>query len=288
MTVLMILQDGPLDGESQIVEVLPTDPGSVMVFNIPNWQTFAPDGTTVVDLGLQVIYSFVRQGRPPNPGDPDFDTWDTSWVFEFAGEEYVPPPPPITPPVVPGNLVNGQVAMFINGNLAVVFSTLPGAQFVAESLMDVQGAVTPFQTAQVIMQAVSVLQAIGYSTFGIGLGANSGLIVTATTQIGVGMSARTSMPSLTRPILNSMTPGGGSAGDSFSLQGINLDTVISITFTRTLGGSTATQTSFTSQTVTSIQSTVPATLTVLGNYLVTARNASGEVSDGLIFLLVAP
>lgn len=191
MTVYMILQGGPLDGEKQIVESLPTDPGSQMLFSIPNWQTFAPDGTTVVDLGLEEVYTYLQPGPPPVPANGD--TWDTSWIFKFAGEVYVPTPPPITPPVVPPEVAGNQVAMFVNGNLTVVYSTSPGAQFVAESLLDVQGTVTPFQSAQVTMQAVSVLQGLGYSIFGCYLLAYSGLSVAATTQIGVSMSARAGM-----------------------------------------------------------------------------------------------
>lgn len=182
MTVMMLLQGGPLDGERQIVEALPTDPGSLMVFNIPNWQTFAPDGTTVVDLGLEAIYSYLQPGPPPVPANGD--TWDSAWVYQFAEEIYVAPPAPISPPVVPGNLVNGQVFLALNANLAVAATTIPGAQFLAETHLDVDGTVTPFESAQVTMSAVTVLQAAGYSTFGFGMNATSGMTVAATTQMG--------------------------------------------------------------------------------------------------------
>jgi hypothetical protein len=209
MTVMMMLQGGPLDGERQIVETLPTAPGSQMLFSLPHYQTFAADGTTVTDLGLEVIYSFLQAGPPPVPANGD--TWDSSWVYQFVVEVYVTPPAPITPPVIPPVVGGNQVAMFVTGGLTVVASTLPGVRYVAESHMDVEGTVTPFQWAQVSMQAVTVLQAIGYSVFGlymgaytsltvaaitqigVGMGATSGMAVAATTQIGVGMSARSGM-----------------------------------------------------------------------------------------------
>ena len=178
MTVLMLLQGGPLDGEMQIVQVLPTDPGSTLVFNIPNFQTFDPntEDEVVIGLGLMTSYSLIEQGPDP---DPDVgDTWDTSWIFGFTGQAYIPTPPDLPVPPNP-DITGNQVAMFSFSNLGVFGTRISGAQFVAESAMDVQGATTPVEAGHVSMQAVTVLQAVGGSSFGFGMHATSGMVVTA-------------------------------------------------------------------------------------------------------------
>jgi hypothetical protein len=87
VTMLMILQGGPLDGEHQIVESLPNAPGSTMFFSIPTYQFF-DQGGNVVDRGLEVTYSYLSPGPPPD----DYDTWNASYIFNFVGEEvYIPP-----------------------------------------------------------------------------------------------------------------------------------------------------------------------------------------------------
>jgi hypothetical protein len=160
MPVLMVLQDGPLDGEEQVVQMVPTAPGSQLFFNIPNFQTFdltQPDSEVVVGLGLQAIYAFVGQGPDP---DPDVDIWDTSWIFEFAGEAYVPTPPPLGPPTNPPVNV-AQVWMTAESTLVpdtLPITTSPVVALVAESGMDVEGTWTPFQSGVVVMEADSVMQ----------------------------------------------------------------------------------------------------------------------------------
>jgi hypothetical protein len=95
--VKLMLQGGPLDGEQQIVLDIPRTPGSPITFNVPNNQTFAADGATLIDLGLQVTYTVAGQGPPPVIAAGD--TWDTSWYLNFVPESYTPRPPPVTPPV---------------------------------------------------------------------------------------------------------------------------------------------------------------------------------------------
>ena len=121
----MILQGGPLDGEQQCIYQLNTDPGSVLFFSVDNFQTFHPDsgGTVLLEMGLQVEYALVGPGPPPNPGPPDFDTWDTSWIFSFVEESYTyPPVPPFLPPPVPLPLpdvlvyLEGDTGMTINAD----------------------------------------------------------------------------------------------------------------------------------------------------------------------------
>ena len=50
MTMLMILAGGPLDGEKQICQALNTAIGSIIFFNVPNYQVFHTDNVTVLDL----------------------------------------------------------------------------------------------------------------------------------------------------------------------------------------------------------------------------------------------
>jgi hypothetical protein len=151
MTVLMVLQDGPLDGEEQTVEMLPTTPGSQLRFNIPWFQTFDPDADeeVVIGLGLQATYTFVGQGSAP---DPD-DRWDTSWIFEFSGEVFVPTPPPVVvPPFPPVDVA--QVWMSAESFLVpdtLPITTSPVVVLVTESRMHVEATTTPTQAGVVVM-----------------------------------------------------------------------------------------------------------------------------------------
>jgi hypothetical protein len=115
--VKLMLQGGPLDGEQQIVLDISRTPGYPIVFNVPNSQTFAPDGVTLIDLGLQVTYTVATQGPPPDVGSGD--TWDTSWFLNFVPESYTPRPPPITPPLVPPDYAAPAVWMGVNSGMIV-------------------------------------------------------------------------------------------------------------------------------------------------------------------------
>jgi hypothetical protein len=152
MAVLMILQDGPLDAEQQMVEMVPTTPGSQLGFNIPWFQTFDPDADAevVMGLGLQAVYTLVGQGPAPNP---DVDRWDTSWIFEFAGDVFVPTPEAL--PVPPNPQVDvAQVWMSAETSLVpdtLPITTSPVVVLVAESAMDVEATTTPTQAGVVVM-----------------------------------------------------------------------------------------------------------------------------------------
>lgn len=106
----MVLRDGPLDGEQQLVSALPTEPGSLMYFNLPALQTFDDDGD-YLGIGLTAIYVLLGQGSAPVAGD----TWDSSWVFVYGSE--VPTPPPGT-----------QVWMVGYPSLRVAGTTVPPPQ----------------------------------------------------------------------------------------------------------------------------------------------------------------
>lgn len=161
MPVLMILLDGPLDGEDEVVEMVPTAPGSQLLFNIPHFQTFDPNAPdeVVIGLGLQAVYAFVGPGPPP---DPDVDRWDTSWIYEFTGEAYVPTPPDVpTPPNPPVDVA--QVWMSATTTLVpdtIPIITSPVVTLVAESGMDVDATTTPTQSAEVDLSGESVMTVI--------------------------------------------------------------------------------------------------------------------------------
>jgi hypothetical protein len=114
----MMLVGGPLDGEQQIVEAINETIGSLMNFNKPEYQTFAPDGTTIITLGLSVQYAVASQGPPPNVAAGD--TWDTSWYLDFVAESFVVPPPFIgVPPVIPDTpavFMSAITGMIVNAN----------------------------------------------------------------------------------------------------------------------------------------------------------------------------
>lgn len=164
MSVKMILDGGPLDGEEQLVLNLPqpATTGSVLTINLPNYQFFDADGETVVSYGLQVEYEVMSQGPPPNPAQGD--TWDTSWVCEFVEESFLPPPPPLYPPgggppiqpTIPLVFQEGDTTMTINAD-----DPSPGVQMVdTVTSMEIDADVTPMVgDAYVFMDAVTVLTA---------------------------------------------------------------------------------------------------------------------------------
>jgi hypothetical protein len=93
---LMILQNGPLDGEQQIVASLPNTGGSTMFFNLPHYQFFDAHTGNVVGRGLEVTYTYARPGPPPDTND----TWVNSEVFTYTGETaFLPVPGGLYPTV---------------------------------------------------------------------------------------------------------------------------------------------------------------------------------------------
>jgi hypothetical protein len=161
MTKQMILQGGPLDGEKQVTLDLNTNPGYNMQFSLSNFQNFHPDGVTVASQGLTAVYTFLGPGPAPNPGSPDFDTWDSSWIYQFTGTMTIPPPGPITPPTIPPQ---PTPAMFMNVNSGLTVDvssydpTSPGVQMVDWSHLHVEGTWTSFDYATVAMSGETVFQ----------------------------------------------------------------------------------------------------------------------------------
>jgi len=159
MTKQMRLKDGPLDGERQVVLDLNTTVGWQMRFDLPNYQTFAPDNQTPIQLGLVAIYALTGPGPPPNPGAPDYDTWDTSWVYEFQEEVWVPRPPIITPPVPPQ--LPPAVIMVVGSTLTVnADDPSPGVQMVGEGDMEVDAIATSVDYATVAMVGETSLSVV--------------------------------------------------------------------------------------------------------------------------------
>ena len=172
MTVKMILQGGPLDGEQQIVENLNTTPGYQMQFVMPNHQIFGTAGSGVQALGLTVIYAYSGPGPGPGAGD----TWTTSSIYQYViGTSSAPPPAAITPGPPPQQ--GPAVWMGVSGNLTVnANDPSPGVHEVGESAMWVDGTQT----------------SVGYAT--IGLTAETTLSVTRQTwQNYITMAGSTSM-----------------------------------------------------------------------------------------------
>ena len=137
MTAKMILQGGPLDGESQIVLDINTTPGYQMQFSIPHYQTFAGDAQTVLSQGLMASYAY--QGPGPGPGTGD--TWTKSGIYVYVAGTAAPPlvPPPITPGVPPQQ--GPAVWMGVNGTLTVNANDPgSGVQLVGEGDMTVDGS----------------------------------------------------------------------------------------------------------------------------------------------------
>jgi hypothetical protein len=152
MAVKMILQGGPLDGDEQLVLDLNTTPGYEMQFNIPNYQTFAPDGESVVGLGLVVVYSFLEAGPGPVVGD----SWTSSSIYEFAGEFFVAPPGGVTPPspmpLPPAVFMNVLSGMTINAN-----APSPGVQLAGVAGLEVAGTGTSIGSTTVFLVAETVM-----------------------------------------------------------------------------------------------------------------------------------
>ena len=159
MSVLMMLQGGPLDGEEQVVLNVPRTPGATMFFNIPSFQTFGlvPSGefgdntfgsgvfggsdddfvVALIGLGLQATYAMLAQG----PGPDDGDVWDTSWVFGFAGDVFTPPPPDVDIPVIPSGgvvFMNAETGMEIDAD-----DPSSGVWMEADASMEVDATVAP-------------------------------------------------------------------------------------------------------------------------------------------------
>jgi hypothetical protein len=159
MTVLMKLEGGPLDGEQQIVEMLPNTTGARLLFNIPNFQTFDPTSGTeaVTGLGLQAYYVFVGPGPGPGTGD----SWATSWIYSFTGESFVPTPGPKPPPgpqVMPAYVFMSATTTLVPDSLPIM--TSPSVELVAESDIEVDALVTPFQYGVVAMSGETSMSVV--------------------------------------------------------------------------------------------------------------------------------
>jgi hypothetical protein len=161
MSVLMIMEGGPLDGEEQVVQQCADTPGQTMTFFQPSRQTFDQDGN-VVAVSLQSTYAVVQEGRPPKPGD----VWDKSWVLTFVGQEYpnygygpIQPSPPHTDIPGPQVFMLAGTAMIVNAN-----DPTPGVFMEADASMTVEGDVQPYVTASVSMDMVAYMTIDGDST----------------------------------------------------------------------------------------------------------------------------
>jgi len=176
MTMLMILAGGPLDGEKQICQALNTAIGSIIFFNVPNYQVFHTDNVTVLDQGIEVEYQLASQGGPPGTND----TWTTSWNFNFVPESFVPPPPPVGPPgVLP--LPPIQVGMSATTSLTVVGDWTPGvAMSDSVTSMEVDGDVTAYQDSGAI-----TMEADTYMTVATDWAVNSVLMGDSSTSLTV-------------------------------------------------------------------------------------------------------
>lgn len=162
MTLCAIYQGGPLDGERQVTYQLNTAPGSVLFISLDHYQVFDPNsgGTVIIDQGITVEYALVGPGPPPNPASPVFDTWDTSWIFSFVPQSYVTPPPPITPPVQPPQVV--PLLVYLEGDTSMTINAddpSPGVYARAFTTMEVDADVESFQWAAVTMTGETVLTA---------------------------------------------------------------------------------------------------------------------------------
>jgi hypothetical protein len=148
MAVKMILQDGPLDGEQQLVEDLNTTAGYEMQFNIPNYQTFDAAGESVVGMGLIAVYVYMGPGPDPVPANGD--TWTSSSIYEFTGEYFIPAPPPLVPPspepLPPAVFLNSLSTMTINAN-----DPAPGVQLSALAAMEVDASTTTIGYASILL-----------------------------------------------------------------------------------------------------------------------------------------
>jgi hypothetical protein len=153
---LITLHGGPLDGEFQIVEMVPTAIGSELIFNVPHFQTFDPnqEEEVVLSQGLQAVYALTGEGSVPTVED----NWNSSWNYEFTGEMYVPTPSPLPPPVQPVSLTLVRMSAtttLVPDKLAII--TNPVVMMAAESAMDVEPVVTRVQAGVVAMSGQSVM-----------------------------------------------------------------------------------------------------------------------------------
>jgi hypothetical protein len=156
MSLKMILQGGPLDGEQQLVQALNTTVGSIIFFSMPHYQSFSSGGTTVIDLGLEVEYKLISQGPPPVPANGD--TWDSSWVFGFVPESYTAPPAAITPPVQPPVVSTAFISLAATSTLTAAGLASTGVYMTAETDLDVDGSTSVVWTdSTVTMVAGSTL-----------------------------------------------------------------------------------------------------------------------------------
>lgn len=79
MSVMMILQGGNLDGQRQVVENLPHNPGDTLLLNLPHKQTFDDNGL-VIDTGLVTTYGYLQDGNPPGSDD----VWSASYIYQYV------------------------------------------------------------------------------------------------------------------------------------------------------------------------------------------------------------
>lgn len=164
LPLLMILEGGPLDGSYQVVENLNTAVGTLVRFNVPNYQTFDPDqeAEVVLSQGLQAIYALVRQGPLPDAvgNNPLWgDNWAFSWIFGFTGEAYVPPPStPLEPPPtqVWTWVIMGATTTLVPDTMPIL--TYPVVTtMTAESGMYIVATVQPYAYGVVAMTGESVM-----------------------------------------------------------------------------------------------------------------------------------
>ena len=162
LPVMMILTGGPLDGESQIVEGLPTTIGSELTFNLPNFQTFDPEAEDEVVLaqGLQADYVLLRRGPDPQAGD----NWSSSWVFGFTGESFIPTPstpatPPPSQPVALTQVWMSATSTLVPDTLPIVTTPAPTTVTMsAETTMEVDTTPTEAGIVEMIGESVMTVQ----------------------------------------------------------------------------------------------------------------------------------
>jgi|SRR5215831_9948263 len=192
--LMMILHGGPLDGEQQIISGINTTIGAQIIFNIPNYQTFAPDGVTLINLGLQVTYAVASQGPPPNVANGD--TWDTSWNLNFVYQAFVQPPAPVVPPIPP--VLSPAVWMAANGVLTVnADDPSPGVQmWDSESFLDVEADTTAVGFSSVSMSGETTLiaETVDWVDYVVGMTGETGMTIAATAyHYSVALTGETSM-----------------------------------------------------------------------------------------------
>jgi hypothetical protein len=157
--LVIMLQGGPLDGEVQSVEMVPSTPGDELFFNVPNYQTFdpaQPEVEVLIGQGLQAVYALVGPGPGPGPTD----TWLASFIFEFTGEAFVPIPPPLAPPGPQPPVALTQVWMTATTTLVPDTHPIiigPMVKLVAESDLDVDAEVTRVQDGVVALSGETVM-----------------------------------------------------------------------------------------------------------------------------------